>query len=162
MMWTRHGGGAMPSCCVCEPPDRATAIPLAACWRRRCRHAASPTRSTTPPSFKLGSTPGTSTFEKMKGIAADAATASGSGPLSMMTCRPSDVTTPTAKSRCRPSNVGGSNSRSRSTTPSRDRTPPRHGSKQGLRNSIGARSDRAVATCHGHSSGRGSRSSWRQ
>jgi hypothetical protein len=93
--------------------------------------------------------PGTLTDENMKGIAADAATASGSGPESMSRCSPSDVTTPTAKSRSSSSNVGGSSCARRSTTASRDSTPPRHGAQHGLSSSMGGLARRCCATCRG-------------
>jgi len=43
--------------------------------------------------------PGTDTGVKMHGMAADAATASGSGPLLMQRCCPSRSTTPTCRVR---------------------------------------------------------------
>ena len=79
--------------------------------RLRCLHSCTPqhqANSTTPlPSWpqgrgsvtqRAGSAPGTSTGANTKGMAAEAATASGKGPLSISRYVPSAATTPTAKS----------------------------------------------------------------
>lgn len=85
--------------------------------------------------------PGKSTLENNTGMAADAATASGRGPLSIRICSPLPVTTPTAKSVPSSSKVGGSKSRSRCMTASNDSSPPFHGSQLGFNNWMGGTRD---------------------
>ena len=94
-------------------------------------------------------TPGIATGPKMKGMAAEAATASGRGPELMSRCWPRRDTTPTAKSWGRSSKVGGSRSRRRSTTLSREKMPCQ-GCLQGTSSSRGGTRDSSAATCLAH------------